>query len=157
MPPQQVSLVVRRRDEGMDGTRKTPRWKTPAEDTNVSLADRIEVFAIRGQDIVPAEGWPARFWDHVDGRRFLSRGDAELIVSLFCGLEPGVSARCHTPPWGLAFYKGDDLLFSATICFRCSNVYVYTAQGKDLRAFNVKGANASKLRKTLERVTKTSE
>jgi len=135
----------------------TRRWKTPAEDTAASLAERVEVFAIRAQDIVPAEGWPAHFWDHVDGRLFVSDRDAQLIVSLFCGLEPGESARCHMPPWGLAFYEGEDLLLTATICFRCSNVYVYTAQGKDLRAFDEKGTNATKLRKMLERFTETSE
>lgn len=132
-------------------------WKTPAEETAANLADRVEVFSVPGEAIVPDEGWPESFWAHVDGRCVVSKRDAALIVSLYCELEPGDSKRCHTPPWGLAFYNGDDLLLTATICFRCSNVYVFTSKGKDLRAFNVKGANASELRKTLKRVCETSE
>lgn len=36
-----------------------------------------------------------------------------------------------TPAWGLAFYEGETLLFTVSLCFRCSNAYVYDAAGID--------------------------
>lgn len=133
------------------------RWKTPAEETVASIADRVEVLVMRERTIVPAEGWPVHFWEHVERRVPVPQADTARIVSLYCGLEPGMSARCHLPPWGIAFYRGDDLLLTATLCFRCSNVYVYTEEGMDLRAFDVGRPTAKALRKHLEQMARRRE
>jgi len=54
------------------------------------------------------------------------------------------------PRWGLAFYEQDALLFTVSLCYRCSNAYIYTEQGKVLRAFNSEGPNAADLRQVLQ-------
>jgi hypothetical protein len=133
------------------------RWMTPAEGTSAHEADRVEVFSIRERKIVPAEGWPALFWSHVEGRHFVSELEVKQIVGLFCELESGISARCHNPAWGLAFYKGEELLLTATLCFYCSNAYIYTKKGKDLRAFDKKGEMAVALMDLLKRITNLEE
>jgi hypothetical protein len=79
----------------------------------------------------------------------LSGTEAQRVLDLFRGLEPGESARCHMPPWGLALYEQDVLLFTATLCYVCSNAYIYTRKGKDLRAFDPAGPNAVALRQVL--------
>lgn len=124
-------------------------WKTPAWQTPVSRADRLELLCVPGQEVVSESGWPDTFWPQVSERHLLLGTEAERVIRLFRDLEPGNSARCHMPPWGLAFYEGDVLLFTVTVCYRCSNAYVYTAQGKELRAFDPAGPNAANLREVL--------
>jgi len=125
-------------------------WHTPAWQTPIDKADRVALFYLPGQTIVPEQGWPDMFWQHVGERHFLSGPEAQHVIELFQGLELGQSARCHIPPWGLALYKQEVLLFTVTLCYRCSNAYVYTDQGMDLRAFNPVSPNAISLRKVLQ-------
>lgn len=132
-------------------------WQTPAWQTPVDRADRVELLSLPGQDIVPAEGWPASFWHHVGERCLLSGAEAQRVIHLFRGLEPSRSARCHMPPWGLALYEGDALLFTATLCYECSNAYIYTGQGKVLRAFDPRGPNADGLRRVLKQHLRVAE
>lgn len=61
------------------------------------------------------------------------------------------------PPWGLAFYAGDELLFTVTLCFECSNAYVYNSRDKDLRAFDLDCPSAAGLRALLEHHLPISE
>lgn len=136
----------------MNWQSKTPAWETP-----VDSADRVELFSLPDRTIVPPEGWPHTFWRHVGERLLLTEADAQRVVHLFRELEPSASARCHMPPWGLALYAGDALLFTVTLCYMCSNAYVYTGQGKDLRAFNPVGPNAVGLRRVLEQHLPLSE
>ncbi len=125
-------------------------WKTPAWETPVGRADRVELLCLPDRDIVPEGGWPDAFWDHVSERYPLLGAEAQRVIRLFRELEPGESMRCHLPPWGLAFYERDTLLFTATLCYVCDNAYIYTAQGKDLRAFDPAEPNAAKLRAVLK-------
>ena len=61
------------------------------------------------------------------------------------------------PPWGLAFYQEDLLLIITTLCFSCSNAYVHSSNGTDLRAFDLRGANVMLLRSILERYLNLTE
>ncbi|MCA2701765.1 MAG: hypothetical protein IM500_15445 [Microcystis sp. M179S2] len=124
-------------------------WNTPAWETPIGKADGVELFCLPGS-IVPEEGWPDTFWRHVSERHLLLGVKAQRVIRLFRELEPGESARCHFPPWGLAFYEWDTLLFAATLCYECNNAYIYTAQGKELRAFDPAGPNAARLRDVLK-------
>lgn len=33
-------------------------------------------------------------------------------------------ALCHEPAYGLRFFRGDDLLFETTVCWKCQNFYL---------------------------------
>jgi hypothetical protein len=128
------------------------RWQTPAWNTPLDRADRVEVFYLPARNIVPDEGWPTTFWRHVGERVVLHESDAQQLIGYFRDLEEGLSARCHMPPWGVAFYAGDELLFTVTLCFECTNAYVYNSHERNLRAFDVAGSNAVNLRAMLERI-----
>jgi hypothetical protein len=125
-------------------------WKPPAWATPIDRATQVELLELPST-ILPAEGWPESFWEHVGERRLLVDSEAERVIGLFRELVVGEPARCHMPPWGLAFYEGEALLFTVSLCFRCSNAYVYSAQGKNLRAFNVNARRAKSLRAVLKR------
>lgn len=125
------------------------RWQTPAWQTPIDRADRVELLCLPGQTIIAAEGWPDSFWGHVRERHLLSGDEAQRVIHLFRGLEPGESARCHMPPWGLALYEREALLFTATLCYVCSNAYIYSNGVRDLRAFDPAGPNAVGLRQLL--------
>lgn len=125
-------------------------WQTPAWETPIDRADRVELLSLSERKIVPPDGWPDAFFRHVDRRVLLTGAEAQPIIQRFRDLDPGESARCHMPPWGLALYAGDALLFTVTLCYACDNAYVYTGSGKDLRAFDTQGQNAVALRRALE-------
>ena len=140
-------------EDGMEWKYQTPAWKTP-----VDRADRVELFSLPERDIVPAEGWPHSFWHHVGKRTLLNEADSQQVIHLFQELEPRqFGARCHMTPSGLALYAGDALLFTVTLCYKCSNAYVYTGHDKELRAFNPGGPNAAGLRQVLEQHLPLSE
>jgi hypothetical protein len=54
------------------------------------------------------------------------------------------------PPWGLALYEQDALLFTATLCYQCRNAYIYMDQSRELRAFDPDGPNSADLRQVLQ-------
>lgn len=126
------------------------KWKTPAWETPIDRVDRVELLCLPDQNIIPEEGWPNAFWHHVSQRHPLFGTEAQQVIHLFRELEPGQSMRCHLPPLGLAFSEQDTLLFTATLCYVCNNAYIYTAQGKELRAFDPNGPKAAKLRVVLK-------
>ena len=132
-------------------------WQTPAWQTPVDRADRVELLCLPSQDIVPAEGWPDTFWPHVSKRHLLSGAEAQRVIRLFRELEPGEPARCHMPPWGLALYEQGALLFAATLCYRCSNAYIYMGQDKELRAFDPEGPSSADLRRVLRQYLPLAE
>jgi hypothetical protein len=125
-------------------------WKIPAWQVPIDEAIQVELLRLHNQGIIPENGWPESFWNYIQDRRLLSGNEAQHIIQLFQGLSPGESARCHNPPWGLAFYDKEKLLFTTTLCFECSNAYVYTELGSDLRAFNVSEFHAKKLLAVLQ-------
>lgn len=125
-------------------------WQTPAWQTPVDRADRVELLSLPERTIVPWEGWPDAFFRHVDRRVLLTGPEAQRIIQQFRDLEPGESARCHMPPWGLALYAGDTLLLTVTLCYACDSAHVYADSGQDLRAFDTQGQSAVALRRALE-------
>jgi hypothetical protein len=54
------------------------------------------------------------------------------------------------PPWGLALYEQEALLFTTTLCYRCSNAYIYMNESRVLRGFDPDGPNAAELRQVLQ-------
>lgn len=120
-------------------------WKVPAWEVPLDQADRVELLKLHNRTIISESGWPESFWNCIQERRSLDGDEAQCIIQLFQGLSPGEPARCHMPPWGLAFFDKEKLLFTATLCFECSNAYVYTNFGKDLRAFGVSEVHAKEL------------
>lgn len=141
-----VSSPERIRSRG----RKHMDEETPAWATLIDEVDRVELLCLPGRGIVAADGWPETFWPYVSERHSLLADEARRVIHLFRDLEPGVPARCHFPPWGLGFNQRDTLLFTATLCYECNNVYIYTADGKDLRGFDADGPNAAQLRDVLK-------
>ncbi len=131
-------------------------WKAPAWNTSIDRADRVELY-LPDKTILPEEGWPDEFWKYVSDRCPLADDEAERVISLFRALKGGVSARCHMPPWGVAFYEREEFLFTATLCYACSNAYVYTAEGKELRAFDPGAPEAVELRSLLEHYLSIAE
>ena len=125
-------------------------WQTPAWQTPIDRADRVELLCLPSRSIVPPEGWPDTFWSHVSARHILSGAESQRVIRLFRELEPSESARCHMPPWGLALYEQDALLFTGTLCYRCSNAYIYVDQSTELRAFDPDGPNSVDLRQVLQ-------
>ncbi len=125
--------------------------KVPAWDTAIQQAARVEFVKLRQRCIIPEQGWPDSFWSAVQVRKSFDGEAAQQIIQLFQSLTPGESARCHIPPWGLAFYDSTQLLFTTTLCFECSNAYLYTDLGKELRAFNTSETHAQQLLSLLNR------
>jgi hypothetical protein len=124
-------------------------WETPAWQTPLDRVDQVELFCLPHRDIIPDEDWPGAFGRHLGDRQLLLEPEGRQVINLFRELEPGVPARCHLPPCGIGFYEADTLLFSITLCYRCNNAYIYTTQGKVLRAFDSGGRNAVALHSIL--------
>jgi hypothetical protein len=120
-------------------------WKVPAWEVRVDKANQVELFKIPNRNIISEEDWPESFWVHIRDRHLVDGQEGQHVIRLFQDLGPGEPARCHMPPWGLAFYYNAELLFTTTLCFECSNAYVYTASGKNLRAFDVSDSHAIEL------------
>jgi hypothetical protein len=129
----------------------TWKWLTPADGLPIHNVNRVELLSLVSQSPAPEDGWPESFWPHVARRLEAPPQDATLVIAAFRDLEPGSPARCHMPPWGLAFYQDDLLLVTTTLCFACSNAYVHSGAGTDLRAFDLHAPNAVLLRSVLER------
>ncbi|WP_055076618.1 hypothetical protein [Pseudanabaena sp. 'Roaring Creek'] len=129
----------------------TSFWKVPAWEVPIDKAVRVDLFRLDGQTIIPEDGWTESFCNDVRDRRSFDGKEAQNIVRLFKGLSLGESARCHMPPWGLAFYDREGLLFTTTLCFECSNAYVYSEFGRNLRAFDVTEFHARELFAILQR------
>lgn len=132
-------------------------WKTPAWGLSLEQVNRVTILSLPQREIVPEVGWPETFRQFVAAQIELPIPDALQALHLFQELEPGISRRCHVPPWGLAFYINEALLSTVTLCYLCHNAYVYTANGKELRAFNSAGANAIALRRILSRYLTVDE
>lgn len=102
----------------------------------VQQANRVELMMLHQRKIISEQGWPDSFDRAVQTRKPFDGQEAQQIIQLFQCLAPGEPARCHMPPWAVAFYDQTQILFTATVCFECANAYVYTSLGKELRAFN---------------------
>ena len=82
--------------------------------------DSVEVVDLKG-----ALGNEAR--EYLDGSRATKRvrvssETAARIAALLCDLPPAEQMRCHIPPYGLVFYKGQIVLCRISICWQCNNI-----------------------------------
>ena len=126
-------------------------WKPPSWSLDLDQISVIEAFRVPDKSIISDEGWPDSFWSNVQERTTANEKESKALLNLFRGLEVSEPARCHMPPFGLAGYLPDGTLsFTVTLCFECSNAYVYTVDGKQLRAFDISTTHAKNLLKTLK-------
>lgn len=60
----------------------------------------------------------------VEAPSVLVEGEAaQRIADLWRRLPASEVARCHTPPFGLRFLVGNEVICQASICWRCDNIY----------------------------------
>ncbi len=120
-------------------------WRSPSEGLDLENIEKIEVFRVGERKIIQEQGWPSSFWSQASDVIAVDKSDVSLILKLFKQLKVDEPARCHMPPWGIAFYSGVKLLYTVTICFECSNSYIYSGAGKNLTAFNTADESAVEL------------
>ena len=125
-------------------------WKVPSWEVPVDKSDKVEIFYLPNRAIISEAGWPESFWAQTEKRISLTEKVAQQVINLFSNLEAGRSARCHETPWGIAFAKDHKLICTVTLCFECSNAYVYTEEKRKLRAFNTSHTNSKLLLALLE-------
>ncbi|MDB6153581.1 MAG: signal peptide protein [Chthoniobacteraceae bacterium] len=82
----------------------------------------------------------------IDTRRFTG-AEARRIAQLWRDQDwVGFGASCHDPAYGITFYRDGRKLFFCSICFSCSNIYIYGAQS-DTAGFNHEDRAYKPLRK----------
>ena len=124
-------------------------WRPPSWELPLDEIDTIEAYRIPSKSVIAEIEWPEHFWKHVADREVASPAESSALLSLFKRLQVSEPARCHIPPYGIAGYANNVLIFTSTLCFECSNAYVYTEKGKELRAFDVNSTSAKNLLQTL--------
>lgn len=121
--------------EAEDLKTNTSRLLMHAATDSIPDADRIELYHL---DRPPEDHGPDRplfaiasseVSFVVKSHRTVRGKECEAIVKAWRRLRipqaPG-GALCHTPPYGIRFYRGDQLLFETTICWECHNFYLAT-------------------------------
>lgn len=53
----------------------------------------------------------------------LDSEEAQRIAELWRNLPSGEQSRCHIPPFGLRFMQGGVVIYQASVCWRCDNIY----------------------------------
>jgi hypothetical protein len=49
---------------------------------------------------------------------------AQQIAQLWRQLPAGEQMRCHNPPFGLRFYRKNNLLSQGSVCWQCNNIFL---------------------------------
>lgn len=62
----------------------------------------------------------------VDGKKCKEVADAWRTLTF----QPN-GALCHTPPYGVRFYRNNELLFETTVCWECHNFYMPQIDARD--------------------------
>ncbi len=92
--------------------------------------DRIEVFLLSGG--VQEEGGEGTFpirpygqFSKIQKKKELRGEEAKKLCETWRSLtfDMWSQAWCHFPIYGLRFYKGEELKFETSVCFKCSNFY----------------------------------
>ena len=97
----------------------------PYDPATLGSVDRIDVVAIYPDAPVGSVNDFVRS-DAVRGEvSLIDVTDVDRIAALWRALPPGEQARCHTPPFGLGFWRAGRKLLEASICWDCDNVYGY--------------------------------
>jgi hypothetical protein len=114
--------------------------------------DEVEIIALYGE-------WPEHreYMAATTSRPAVCVGgaDAQAIASTFRALPQGKQARCHMPPYCVRFYAGGALLFGASICGECDNIYGADVQGALMIEFDARSTGGRRLFKLLGAATKS--
>ena len=94
----------------------------------------VEIVLLEGKFVNPADLPP---------KLSVRDAPAQLIANFFRQLPPGESARCHLPSLGLIFKSGTTRIGSASLCWKCTNLYFYSDGKQELYGFD-KSAPAAK-------------
>jgi hypothetical protein len=108
-----------------------------AHTTELPNFDKIKVYALSGEPFRGEQGFPILPYDGavskiVDEKEITGK-QAEAICKLWRTLsdEPN-QAMCHSPPYGFRFYKGDELIYQTSMCWKCNNYYGPNDEGKSI-------------------------
>ncbi|HYG10929.1 MAG TPA: hypothetical protein VD835_13355 [Pyrinomonadaceae bacterium] len=82
---------------------------------------------------------------------------AQQIADLWRRLPSGAQARCHTPPYGLRFYRCGELQFQASICWQCNNIFGDAKGEQVFFAFNGHSEPSRRLLSLCKQVFATRE
>lgn len=81
--------------------------------------DAVDVVDLRG--VGPAEA-VARLRSVAGEASPRLRGTAATeVAALWRGLPPGEMMRCHIPGFGLRFWRGEEMVVLASLCWKCNN------------------------------------
>ena len=69
----------------------------------------------------------------------------ERIAEIWRNLPPGEMGRCHTPPIGIRFYIGSQVVCDGSICWACENIFGTDDNDEYCYAFDSKSQSAVKL------------
>jgi hypothetical protein len=134
-----------RAQEGADITTSLSRMSALAYTEAFPEVDRIELYTLvldpKHKDAVPEGGSRERFklgssggfggakssdvyvdvdlHVTIDGKKCKEITDAWRSLSF----QPN-GALCHVPPYGVRFYRENNLLFETTVCWKCHNFYM---------------------------------
>ncbi|XZE44401.1 hypothetical protein SH467x_004008 [Pirellulaceae bacterium SH467] len=140
-------------------------------------ADRIELYtlsnlAIASENELEVERLPerfllaiggygakekSRFYVGVDSRVTIRGTDCKNIVQAWRELEFQPNRTlCHTPPYGIRFYRDDKLIFETTVCWECHNFHMPRVDAKtgtaEMQLYGFKNdGKAKKLLATLQK------
>jgi hypothetical protein len=85
--------------------------------------DGVEIVAVSGRPGDP-DGVAGSFLEYpATARLRLSDEASKKAVDAWISLARGqvFSGKCHQPPYGLRFFRGNKLVFETTVCWDCSN------------------------------------
>ena len=113
---------------------------------SLGAVDALDVLALAGlSDVELPSVYHVVRSKAVRGHVRLTGEDAERIAALWRALPAGEQARCHTPPYGLRFWRGGLLLAEASLCWECDNARGYAGDETIAFGFNAESAVAQSL------------
>ena len=123
---------------------------------SLGAVDAVDVVALAGLAGVQLASVYDAVRSKAVGRDLRLTGeDAERIAALWRALPAGEEARCHTPPYGLRFWREGRLLAEASLCWECDNARGYAGDETIAFAFNAKSPTAQSLLLQLRHVLPT--
>jgi hypothetical protein len=81
----------------------------------------VEVVDVRGIEPNRVSQFMAYARDRPGVR--LNKERAERVVGLYRQLPRGEQARCHKPSYGLRMFREDRIVYQASICWECNNIF----------------------------------
>lgn len=130
-----VSQVDASAQNTEDFRANTSRLLAHAFTDSIPDADRIDLYHITGiveRDKKNGAGFELAGKDVsfvVSSKKTLRGKNCQKIIAAWRRLripDGSGGAFCHTPPYGIRFYRGNDVLLETTICWECHNFYMPT-------------------------------